>query len=103
MSLRRAGAAAPDCVGSASDASAEPEGVGERVHLHFQQRLRPVTHAVVETFVDLRPTEGGVLVHTEESWTGAPVVADTATLQAALDTSLQNWMNNLKRESESHS
>ncbi|MET8438095.1 SRPBCC family protein [Streptomyces sp900116325] len=49
------------------------------------------------------PTKDRVLVHTEESWTGAPVVANTATLQAALDTSLQNWMNNLKHESESHS
>ncbi|MFE9866468.1 SRPBCC family protein [Streptomyces sp. NPDC005506] len=49
------------------------------------------------------PIKNGVLVHTEESWTGAPVVANTVTLQTALDTSLQNWMNNLKHESESRS
>jgi uncharacterized protein YndB with AHSA1/START domain len=47
------------------------------------------------------PTEDGVLVRTEESWTGAPVDADTAALQAALDASLQNWVGNLKHESES--
>lgn len=49
------------------------------------------------------PVKGGVLVRTEESWTGAPVTANAATLQTALDTSLQNWVNNLKHESESHS
>ncbi|MFI0901100.1 SRPBCC family protein [Streptomyces sp. NPDC020983] len=47
------------------------------------------------------PVEDGVLVRTEESWTGAPVAANTAYLQAALDTSLQNWVNNLKTKSES--
>ncbi|MFD8839939.1 SRPBCC family protein [Streptomyces griseofuscus] len=46
------------------------------------------------------PTADGVLVRTEESWTGAPVVANTAYLQAALDNSLQNWVNNLKHEAE---
>ena len=46
------------------------------------------------------PTHGGVLVHTEESWDGAPVVADQAALQAALDNSLHNWVNNLKHEAE---
>ncbi|MGW3667027.1 SRPBCC family protein [Streptomyces sp. NPDC005141] len=49
------------------------------------------------------PTKHGVLVHTEESWTGEPVVADTATLQTALDASLQNWLNNLKHDSENRS
>ncbi|MGW5276601.1 SRPBCC family protein [Streptomyces sp. NPDC004044] len=49
------------------------------------------------------PIKDGVLVHTEESWTGAPVVADTTALQTALDASLQNWVNNLKHESESRS
>ncbi|WP_055586242.1 SRPBCC family protein [Streptacidiphilus griseoplanus] len=49
------------------------------------------------------PVKGGVLVRTEESWTGAPVVANTAVLQAALDNSLQNWVNNLKHRSESDS
>jgi hypothetical protein len=37
---------------------------------------------------------------TEESWTGAPVVANQAALQAALDNSLDNWLNNLKHEAE---
>ncbi|MET7517306.1 hypothetical protein ABZS88_28225 [Streptomyces sp. NPDC005480] len=41
-------------------------------------------------------------VHTEESWTGAPVGADTANLQAALDASLHAWVNNPKHRSESH-
>ncbi|MGW2033437.1 SRPBCC family protein [Streptomyces sp. NPDC001356] len=46
------------------------------------------------------PTRDGILVHTEESWTGAPVVADQAALQAALDNSLHNWVNNLKHQAE---
>ncbi len=49
------------------------------------------------------PTGDGVLVGTEESWTGAPVVAETAALQTALDASLQNWLDNLEHESESRS
>ncbi|MFI9773102.1 hypothetical protein ACIHCV_00060 [Streptomyces sp. NPDC051956] len=49
------------------------------------------------------PTKNGVLVHTEESWTGAPVDTDTANLQAALDASLRAWVNNLKHGSEGHS
>ncbi|MER5710441.1 SRPBCC family protein [Streptomyces sp. NPDC002122] len=46
------------------------------------------------------PTRDGVLVHTEESWAGAPVVANPAALQAALDESLHNWLKNLKHEAE---
>lgn len=46
------------------------------------------------------PTSDGVLVHTEESWTGDPVTANQAALQAALDNSLHNWVTNLKREAE---
>ncbi|WP_251064402.1 hypothetical protein [Streptomyces sp. ISL-44] len=46
------------------------------------------------------PTRDGVLVHTEESWAGAPVDANQAVLQAALDNSLDNWLNNLKHEAE---
>ncbi|MGW2695099.1 SRPBCC family protein [Streptomyces sp. NPDC001296] len=46
------------------------------------------------------PTRDGVLVHTEESWTGTPVVANQAALQAALDNSLHNWVNNLKDQAE---
>jgi uncharacterized protein YndB with AHSA1/START domain len=47
------------------------------------------------------PTTDGVIVHTEESWTGDPVTADQATLQTALDNSLHNWVNNLKHQAES--
>ncbi|WP_406103532.1 SRPBCC family protein [Streptomyces sp. NBC_01003] len=59
-----------------------------------------ITAVHVWTFT---PTKNGVLVHTEGSWTGAPVDTDTANLQAALDASLQAWVNNLKHGSESHS
>jgi len=38
------------------------------------------------------PETGGVTVTTEESWSGAPVEADTAGLQAALDGSLVPWL-----------
>ena len=47
------------------------------------------------------PTTDGVLVRTEESWTGDPVTANQATLQTALDNSLHNWVNNLKHQAES--
>lgn len=49
------------------------------------------------------PTRDGILVHTEESWTGAPVDADQAALQTALDNSLHTWVNNLKHEAEARS
>ncbi|MDT0609051.1 SRPBCC family protein [Streptomyces lancefieldiae] len=42
----------------------------------------------------------GVHVHTEESWTGDPVTADTAYLQRALDASLDDWLHNLKQRAE---
>ncbi|MFI8192176.1 SRPBCC family protein [Streptomyces sp. NPDC085946] len=42
----------------------------------------------------------GVHVHTEESWTGEPVDADTEYLQEALDASLDHWLHNLKQRSE---
>ncbi|MEU2379067.1 SRPBCC family protein [Streptomyces misionensis] len=57
-----------------------------------------ITAVHVWTFT---PTSGGVLVHTEESWTGDPVNANQAALQAALDNSLHNWINNLKHQAES--
>ncbi|MEV5746291.1 SRPBCC family protein [Actinoallomurus sp. NPDC052308] len=57
-----------------------------------------ITAVHVWTFT---PTSDGVLVHTEESWTGDPVTANQAALQAALDNSLHNWVNNLKHEAES--
>jgi hypothetical protein len=48
-------------------------------------------------------TRDGVLVRTEESFAGAAVEANTALFQAGLDSSLQNWVNNLKHESERRS
>jgi hypothetical protein len=49
---------------------------------------------------ELTPADHGVLVHTEESWDGEPVRAQTATLQQALDASLRAWLRNLKRTAE---
>ena len=48
----------------------------------------------------LEEQDGGVLVHTEESWEGEPVTAQTEALQGALDASLRAWLENLKREAE---
>jgi polyketide cyclase/dehydrase/lipid transport protein len=48
----------------------------------------------------LTEQEDGVLVHTEESWEGDPVEAQTEALQAALDASLRAWLENLKRAAE---
>ncbi|GFN00942.1 hypothetical protein Sfulv_57520 [Streptomyces fulvorobeus] len=45
-------------------------------------------------------TEDGVHVHTEESWAGDPVTAETAYFQQALDTSLDHWLHNLKQQAE---
>ncbi|MEV0530928.1 SRPBCC family protein [Kitasatospora sp. NPDC050463] len=56
-----------------------------------------ITAVHVWTFT---PTPDGVLVHTEESWTGEPVTANQAVLQAALDNSLHHWVTNLKHEAE---
>lgn len=38
------------------------------------------------------PDTGGVMVSTEESWSGPPVEANTAELQLALDGSLASWL-----------
>jgi uncharacterized protein YbjT (DUF2867 family) len=46
------------------------------------------------------PTPTGVLVHTEESWSGAPVSAQAARLQPLLDGALQAWLGHLKRTAE---
>ena len=54
-----------------------------------------ITAVHVWTFT---PTRHGVLVHTEESWTGAPVDANPVQAQAALDGSLRAWLLNLKSE-----
>ncbi|MET8765759.1 SRPBCC family protein [Streptomyces sp. NPDC004658] len=56
-----------------------------------------ITAVHVWTF---RQERDGVHVHTEESWSGAPVESDTANLQAALDASLDAWLHNLKATAE---
>ena len=43
---------------------------------------------------------GGVLVSTEESWSGAPVEADIPYAQQALDASLTTWLRELKDRAE---
>ena len=48
----------------------------------------------------LDPQDDGVLVKTQESWEGDPVDAQVKTLQGALDKSLRDWLENLKRASE---
>lgn len=48
----------------------------------------------------LDPQDDGVLVKTQESWEGDPVDAQVETLQGALDKSLRDWLENLKRASE---
>jgi uncharacterized protein YndB with AHSA1/START domain len=48
----------------------------------------------------LEPQEDGVLVRTAESWEGEPVTAQVETLQGALDGSLRNWLEHLKRTAE---
>jgi len=41
------------------------------------------------------PVPGGVRVDTEESWSGEPVQAAKATMQAGLDAALTGWLGNL--------
>jgi uncharacterized protein YndB with AHSA1/START domain len=48
----------------------------------------------------LEPQEDGFLVKTQESWEGEPVDAQVETLQGALDKSLRDWLENLKRTAE---
>ncbi|MFE7774704.1 SRPBCC family protein [Streptomyces sp. NPDC057445] len=49
----------------------------------------------------LEPREdGGTLVVTQESWSGAPVDADPEGMLAALDGSLVAWLRDLKRAAE---
>ncbi|GAA2635963.1 SRPBCC family protein [Streptomyces spororaveus] len=42
----------------------------------------------------------GVVVHTEESWSGAPVDAETDELGKALHDSLEGWLAHLKSRAE---
>lgn len=44
--------------------------------------------------------DGGVRVDTEESWSGAPVEARTADMQAQLDSSLRSWLQHLARAAD---
>ncbi|MEU8512912.1 SRPBCC family protein [Kitasatospora sp. NPDC048722] len=71
--------------------------VGHGTCLAWGGPAQGITAIHVWTFT---PTRDGILVHTEESWTGAPVLANRTVLQAALDNSLRNWVNNLKHEAE---
>jgi polyketide cyclase/dehydrase/lipid transport protein len=49
---------------------------------------------------EFTPTDGGVLVHTEESWDGEPVRAQSAILQPLLDAAIRAWLTSLKRAVE---
>ncbi|MER6783370.1 SRPBCC family protein [Streptomyces sp. NPDC000658] len=44
--------------------------------------------------------DGGVRVHTEETWTGAQVEADVPTATAALGAGLEAWLHDLKTTAE---
>ncbi|MET9604075.1 SRPBCC family protein [Streptomyces sp. NPDC006512] len=46
------------------------------------------------------PTGAGVLVRTEESWSGEPVDAAVDALSSALKASLQSWLDRLKAHAE---
>ena len=48
----------------------------------------------------LEETEDGVLVRTEESWEGEPVGARPEAMQRALEASLRDWLENLRRAAE---
>jgi uncharacterized membrane protein len=56
-----------------------------------------ITATHVWTFT---PEPDGIHVHTEESWSGAPVDADVEYAQSALDASLDAWVHNLKKAAE---
>lgn len=44
--------------------------------------------------------QNGVLVKTEESWSGEPVLQQLEAAQQGLDQSIRSWLENLKREAE---
>jgi len=48
----------------------------------------------------ITPTPKGVLVHTTESWDGPPVAADPDGMRAALTSSLNAWLTDLKTTAE---
>ncbi|WP_053717525.1 hypothetical protein [Saccharothrix sp. NRRL B-16348] len=54
-------------------------------------------HGIVGVHVWTFAAEGDhVVVTTEESWDGPPVLADVPTMQAALDASLTAWLGHLE-------
>ncbi|KPV60534.1 hypothetical protein QJ48_05055 [Paenibacillus sp. A3] len=48
----------------------------------------------------ITPTPNGVVVHTTESWDGPPVAADPEGMRAALTSSLNAWLADLKTAAE---
>lgn len=50
-----------------------------------------------------RKAEGGVRVHTEETWTGDQVEADVPTATEALGQGLEAWLRDLKATAEARS
>ncbi|WP_051825513.1 hypothetical protein [Kitasatospora aureofaciens] len=68
---------------------------------HQRERLvrsGPAQGITAEHVRAFAPTRDGVLVHTEESWTGKPVTAHRAVLRTGLDNSPHNWVTNLEHE-----
>lgn len=63
---------------------------------------RPAQGIVAVHVWTLNERDGSVLVSTAQSWAGDPVNAQVKALQAALDQSLRNWLENLKRIAENH-
>ncbi|MBY9079782.1 SRPBCC family protein [Paenibacillus sp. HN-1] len=49
---------------------------------------------------NITPTAKGVVVHTTESWDGPPVAADPDGMRAALTSSLNAWLADLKKTAE---
>jgi ligand-binding SRPBCC domain-containing protein len=59
-------------------------------------------HGIVGVHVWTFAQEGDrVVVTTEESWDGPPVLADVVGMKAALDASLEAWLGHLKTAAES--
>ncbi|MGW6547394.1 SRPBCC family protein [Streptomyces massasporeus] len=75
-----------DCVLWKGPAAGEGLRIDEGVHLW--------------TFREVR---GGVLVHTEETWTGDQVEADVPTATEALGQGLEAWLRDLKATAEARS
>ncbi|GAA3476816.1 hypothetical protein GCM10018966_013580 [Streptomyces yanii] len=80
-----------------SDINSTVKQVSPQRRIAWGGPAQGITAVHVWTFT---PRRDGVHVHTEESWSGAPVKADVPALQAALDASLDAWLHNLKTEAE---